>query len=158
VRRIVIIIGLLIAVVAAWYVWAAGAHGFSANAAPSWIETKLAALSRHLALPAGDNAARDPEPMTPTRLARARQEFHEQCALCHGDDGSGHTTMGQSLYPKVPDLRGMTQNRTNGALFYSIRNGIRMSGMPAWSNQDSDAEIWALVALIRTQREPQRNQ
>lgn len=61
--------------------------------------------------------------------------------------------MGQSLYPKVPDLRGMTQNRTNGALFYSIRNGIRMSGMPAWSNQDSDSEIWALVALIRTQRE-----
>jgi mono/diheme cytochrome c family protein len=153
VRRFALLFGLVILLVGVWYVWARDARGFSANAAPSWIESKLAAISRRLALPAGDNAARDPQPITAARLDRARQLFHDQCALCHAEDGSGHTTMGQSLYPKVPDLRGMTQNRTNGALFYSIRNGIRMSGMPAWSNQDSDSEIWALVALIRTQRE-----
>lgn len=142
---------VLLASAGAWLAWVKSARGFSANAAPTWIESRLAALSRRLALPGGQNAIKNPYPATPERLTSARQLFRTQCALCHNNNGDGHATLGESLYPKPPDLRGLTQNKSDGALFYSIRNGIRMSGMPAW-NQDSDEEIWSLVSLIRSLR------
>lgn len=135
----------------AWLAWVQSAHGFSAEAAPTWLEARIAGLSRRLALPRGQNDLRNPFPPTPARLASARGLYQRQCALCHADNGDGHSEIGENLYPKPPDLRGLTQNKSDGALFYSIRNGIRMSGMPAWSH-DSDEEIWNLVSLIRSLR------
>lgn len=141
---------VILAGAGAW-AWLKSAHGFSARAQPTWIEAKLAALSRSLALPGNQNALKNPYPASPAGIAQARQLFHAQCALCHNDNGDGRSSLGQSLYPKPPNLGGLTQDKSDGALFYSIRNGIRMSGMPAWS-QDSDAQIWNLVTLIRRLR------
>lgn len=147
---------LILAGAGAW-IWLRSARGFSARAQPTWIEAKLAVLSRALALPEGDNARKNPFPPTPERLAAGRQLYVQQCQLCHAPGGDGQTSLGQSLYPKPPDLRGLTQNKSDGALFFSIRNGIRMSGMPAWGGnsgrgQDSDEQIWELVDLIRSMR------
>ncbi|MGH9413370.1 MAG: c-type cytochrome [Terriglobales bacterium] len=132
-------------------VWLHDAHGFSAKARPTWIETELASLSRHLALPASQAKRKNPYPPSPQQLTAARQLFTTQCNVCHNSNGNGRTMLGQSMYPHVPDLRGLTQNKSDGTLFYTIRNGIRMSGMPAWS-QDSDQQIWSLVNLIRTMK------
>lgn len=130
-------------------VWLRRAHGFSAKAKPTWLETELAGLSRRLALPSSKADVKNPYPATARQLTAARKLFGTQCSVCHNTNGDGHTTMGQSMYPHAPDLRGLTQNKSDGTLFYTIRNGVRMSGMPAWS-QDSDQEIWGLVNLIRT--------
>jgi hypothetical protein len=44
-----------------------------------------------------------------------------------------------------------TQQETDGELFYAIQNGVRFTGMPAWSTgSPHDAEeSWKLVHLIR---------
>lgn len=42
-----------------------------------------------------------------------------------------------------------TQQLSDGELFYIISNGVRFTGMPAWSGEDSPESIWALVAFIR---------
>ena len=42
----------------------------------------------------------------------------------------------------------------DGELFYIISNGVRLTGMPAWEEEDSPEEIWDLVSFIR--RLPQR--
>ncbi|MGH9481658.1 MAG: c-type cytochrome [Terriglobales bacterium] len=152
-RGIIVALALVVLLGAGAWGWLRSARGFSAKAQPTWIEARFAALSRALALPGGENALKNPYPATPQVLTQARGLYHTQCALCHNDSGDGRTPLGQSLYPKPPDLRGLTQNKSDGAIFYSIRNGIRMSGMPAWS-QDSDQEIWSLVALIRSMRKP----
>jgi len=149
---IVGVVALALAAGGAW-AWLESANGFSAVAKPTWIEARLAGLSRRLALPSGQNDVRNPYPATPERMAAAQAKYQTQCSLCHGANGAGDTAVGQSLYPKVPNLRGSSQAKSDGALFYSIRNGIRMSGMPAW-RQDSDEEIWGLVGLIRTFKEP----
>ncbi len=150
-----IMMGLLLAVVVlggAWWLWVRSARGFSANAKPTWIEARVAALSRWLALPGGQSEIKNPFPATAERLAAARQLYHTQCAACHGDSGDGQVALGQAMYPKVPDLRRL--GKPDGAVFYSIRNGIRLSGMPAWSSQDSDEQIWGLVSLLGTMKNP----
>ena len=63
------------------------------------------------------------------------------------------TAIGKNLYPKTPDMRGPeTQSLSDGELYYIIRNGVRMTGMPAWGNAedgDHDHETWMLVLFIR---------
>jgi hypothetical protein len=40
------------------------------------------------------------------------------------------------MYPKPPDMRAAeTQNKTDGELFYTIYNGIRLGGMPAFGER-----------------------
>ena len=47
--------------------------------------------------------------------------------------------------------QGRTQNLTDGELFWIIENGIRFTGMPAWSTgtQEGEQASWNLVHFIR---------
>ena len=57
------------------------------------------------------------------------------CQVCHGYDGRGLTATGGGLYPRAANLRDRSvARRTDGALFYIIRNGIRNTGMAGFQN------------------------
>jgi mono/diheme cytochrome c family protein len=127
-------------------------RGVSARESPSAGEALLARTMRRLATPGGVRQARNPVAKGPEVLARARAHFADHCASCHGNDGRGKTALGQSLYPKAPDMtESPTQSLTDGELFSVIENGIRLTGMPAWGSPlpDDDGETWELVHLIR---------
>lgn len=133
--------------------------GLSAKAHPSALETVLARGARRLAIPA--NAKKDQNPVLDSLgiQREARLHFADHCASCHANDGSGDTLYGNGLYPKPPDLRlPQTQSLTDGELFWIIENGVRFTGMPAFSNSGSHAgsanhggslDSWKLVHFIR---------
>lgn len=136
-------------VVAGWVVIRAG---FSAREKPSALEAAVARTARALAVPAGAKSEKNPFSATPELMAEARAHFADHCAICHANDGSGQTEIGQNLYPKAPDMRlPATQNLTDGELYYTIHNGIRLTGMPAWGEADPhrDHDSWKLVLFIR---------
>ncbi len=126
------------------------AHGFSARQKPWAIEEFVARRLRKLAT--GTDARRMVNPFEagPEVLADAFDHFAEHCALCHADDGSGKTEIGEGMYPPATNLREPeTQQLTDGELFQIIRNGIRFTGMPGWGGEDTDEEIWKLVLVLR---------
>ncbi|MGE0865177.1 MAG: cytochrome c, partial [Vicinamibacterales bacterium] len=95
---------------------------------------------------------RNPVTATDENFAVARQHFADHCASCHANDGSGNTGMGRGFYPKSPDMRlPRTQQLSDGEIFYFIENGIRLTGMPAWSTGTPEGEkaSWELVHFIR---------
>lgn len=126
-------------------------RGFSARDKPSWMETFAATSVRSLAIPANAKRMKNPVANTAENLTEARAHWADHCAICHGNDGKGNTTIGQNLYPKAPDMNlPATQNMTDGELYYTIQNGIRLTGMPAWGQAvDHDADTWKLVHFIR---------
>ena len=127
-------------------------RGLSAKDAPTALEAWTARSMRHLAVPSTARQLRNPVPLTATALAEARAHFADHCASCHGNDGKGTTALGQNLYPKAPDMTGpATQGLTDGEIFYTITNGIRLTGMPAWGEgtAEDNAQTWKLVHLIR---------
>ena len=127
-------------------------RGYSARAKPSAMEEAVARRLRHLATPADARARRNPVAATPEMLADARAHWADHCAVCHANDGSGETTIGQGLYPRTPDMRkAPTQDLSDGELFYVIRNGVRFTGMPGWGtdHEAEDRDSWALVHFIR---------
>jgi len=127
-------------------------HGVSARDEPTAIEAWIARRARRLATPRNQREAQNPVPVTPEVLDRARAHFADHCASCHGNDGRGRTSIGQNLYPKVPDMwHAETQSLSDGELFSIIKNGVRLTGMPAWGGDtpEDDKETWELVRFIR---------
>lgn len=129
-----------------FYVKALG--GFSARERPTAVEALVARTARNFALPGDAKDLRIPLEITPLLIAEARDHFADHCATCHGNTGDGHTMINEGLYPPAPDMRAATtQDLTDGELFYIIKNGIRLSGMPGWGGEASGN--WKLVAFIR---------
>ena len=128
------------------------ARGVSARDDPTRFETVVARLMRHYAIPKDGRGTKNPVAASAEVLDRARAHFADHCASCHGNDGSGQTTIGKNLYPKAPDMTGpATQRLSDGELFWIIKNGVRLTAMPAWGTDsaEDDRETWELVHLIR---------
>ena len=127
-------------------------RGFSAREEPSTLEAAVARTIRHLAIPAEARHAVNLAPATSEVIDSARAHFADHCAGCHGNDGKGQTEMGRNLYPKTPDMTALaTQSLTDGEIFWIIKNGVRLTGMPAWGDDSpgSDRASWELVRFIR---------
>src|ERR1700726_642144 len=129
-------------------------RGISARKEPSATEIRVDRAVRHMAIPKIDREEENPwaTVATPEVLKDAREHFADHCSQCHANDGSGKTEMGRYLYPRAPDMRlPATQNLTDGELYYIIRNGVPLTGMPAWGepNPDQDDDSWQLVLFIR---------
>lgn len=83
-------------------------------------------------------------------LEAGRNAYTGSCAVCHGANGDGKGAFGQGLYPPASDLRGHdTQEKTDGQLFWIIKNGLSFAGMPAFGDRYDDQTIWAMVAYTR---------
>lgn len=109
----------------------------------------MARTLRHFAVPASLRSRKNPLPMTAAALKEGREHFADHCAQCHGNDGRGQTEMGRNLYPRAPDMTlAETQQLSDGELFAIIRNGVRLTGMPAWSGAHEDDD-WKLVLFVR---------
>lgn len=147
-------LGLVIVVTLAGsaFVWVKAQNGFSAHDEPSKIEAVVVRFVRSVSVPASAKALQSPTTIDETKLADARMHWADHCFTCHANDGSGETPIGRNLYPKPPDMRSsITQGKTDGELFFIIKNGIRLTGMPAWgADGQQDEDSWALVALIRS--------
>src|SRR5256714_14429499 len=148
-RLLLALLVLTVAAAAAAIVFAIR-DGISARGEPTAAEVTLARTVRHFAVPISARSLRNPIALTPGALREGRDHFADHCSTCHANDGSGKTEMGPNFYPRVPDMRlSDTQNLTDGELFYIIRNGVRLSGMPAWSGDHQAADDWKLVHFIR---------
>jgi hypothetical protein len=74
--------------------------------------------------------------------------FADHCAVCHGAPGVPKGDIAEGLYPQPPDLAVTSKRHTDAELFWIMKHGIKMTGMPSWSDH-SDGELWATVAFIR---------
>lgn len=146
---VVLLIGALAAVV--FYGRYELRRGFSTRSEPSSFETLLAKTAREMALPPEYRTLQNPFPMSPGNVRAGMEHFADHCAICHANDGSGDTRFGKNLYPKPPDMRrAETQGKPDGELYYTIQNGVRLSGMPAFGEDHgtADADTWRLVLFI----------
>lgn len=129
--------------------------GLRSQASPGPVETRVARAIRSVAIPTTERRRLNPLANSRDASNEGLQHFARYCALCHGNDGSGHKTpLGNGLFPKPPDLRDeLTQRLTDGEIFYIVENGVRFTGMPAFGTgvrtEAGDRQTWQLVTFIR---------
>lgn len=120
----------------------------SARKKPGAFEYAFANDALSLSIPTDAKNAKNPVQPTSEALNDANKSFSENCAVCHANNGSGKTDTAKGLSPEVPDLRAAhVQSLTDGEMFYTIKNGVRFTGMPSWDLPDE--RVWKLVLLIR---------
>ena len=74
--------------------------------------------------------------------------YSEMCEGCHGKPGLSPSEMKTGFYHEPPDLsKGFEWSPAE--LFWIIKNGIKMSAMPAFGPTHEDGELWAIVAFLK---------
>ena len=151
-----IAIGLLLLVIGALGVGAYMMHnlmdrGFSTRTEPMQMEKALATTIRGQAIPSRYKTMKNRVAATPEVIHEGMAHWADHCATCHANNGSGDTMYGKTMYPRPPDMRKKdTQELSDGELYYTINNGVRLSGMPAFGDPgDEDMDSWKLVSFIR---------
>lgn len=89
-----------------------------------------------------------PMPVTEELAVRGFADFDEMCVTCHGAPGKERGEIGRGLNPRPPDLATAARRWSDAELFWIIKNGVRMTGMPAFGITHEDERIWALAAVV----------
>jgi cytochrome c553 len=77
------------------------------------------------------------------------QHFQEMCVQCHGAPGMERSEMARGLNPRAPRLVYASREMPPAQLFWIVKNGIKMTGMPAFASTHTDDEIWAITAFVK---------
>jgi len=122
---------------------------------PGQLETVFATGVKHLLV---HWSSREGIPPAPANLQASVEEgdklYATDCSMCHGLDGHTPTDSGRWMYPRASDLIAPeVQQYSDRDLFWIVKNGIRLSGMPAFGRVESDEHIWNLVHYVKTLRE-----
>jgi len=144
------LVGLLVVAAAAAIVAASGTYNLAAVNPPGKMETQLATFALNKSVAKRAPAGKNPLAASPDVLREGLAHYKENCVVCHGAPGVDVSELGQGLNPPAPDLTlPRVQARPDGQIFWIVSNGIRMTGMPAFSPTHKQDEIWKLVAFVR---------
>ena len=125
-------------------------EGSSARQNPPALEARLAQWLLHYTVPASYRAMSNPADVAAggADVEAGHRIYTQKCEICHAYDGGGRSEIGSGQYPRPPDLRDAdVQKMSDGELFYHLQNGIRHTGMPAWTLPDH--ALWQLTAYLR---------
>jgi mono/diheme cytochrome c family protein len=109
------------------------------------IHVRTASIDRH---------AQDRPPTSINAFASVQagaKAFAAQgCANCHGAPGVNWVKYSEGLHPDPPDLKEVVDHRSPSQLFWVVKNGINMTGMPSFALAGAkDDEIWSIVAFLK---------
>ncbi len=94
-----------------------------------------------------------PLPKTPETITLGKVIYDGKgaCFNCHGKDGDGNGPLAAQLKPSPRNFRqhGFWRHRTEGEVFWVIKNGSVGTSMVGFGGQLTDGEIWALIQYIR---------
>lgn len=92
-----------------------------------------------------------PDEKIPSTASVSQGQYHykEMCLRCHGAPGVAPKSWSQNMLPEPPPVWNSTKTWEDGEIFYVVKNGIKMTGMPTWKKSHTDKEIWSMVAFIR---------
>ena len=114
---------------------------------PLWVyrglslvrDAVITASARDITVPQDFEAAATPE-------GAALYQTH--CAQCHGAPGLPPEDFAFGMMPDPSNLPAAARERPPREVFWLVRNGLKMSGMPAWEYRLSDAEMWQITAMV----------
>jgi mono/diheme cytochrome c family protein len=83
------------------------------------------------------------------RVASGMALYKEHCAKCHGGPGVGPEAIALSMRPEPPNLVEPGRDWPKKEIYWVIKHGVKMSGMPGWEYRLSEQEIWDLTAFTK---------
>ncbi|WP_343640759.1 c-type cytochrome [Roseateles sp.] len=89
-----------------------------------------------------------PDLVTAARVMQGAACFRDRCVACHGAPGVAPERFALGMQPVPTSLIEATRHWRRQDLYWITRNGIKMSGMPAWEYRLDERELWSVVAFL----------
>jgi mono/diheme cytochrome c family protein len=91
-----------------------------------------------------------PIPASDAAYAAGAKTYRDHCAVCHGLPGQEQTAIAKGEFPKPPELfkgKGVTDDPA-GETYWKVANGIRLTGMPGFSESLNTEQMWQVSLLL----------
>lgn len=76
--------------------------------------------------------------------------YKTNCAVCHGLPGAPETPIAKGEFPRPPQLfKHTVTDDPEGETYWKVANGIRLTGMPAFSSSLSETQMWQVSLLLK---------
>jgi mono/diheme cytochrome c family protein len=115
---------------------------------PAWMDSLLGAISDHSI---EHHAAGIP--VSPTfekpDLEVGYDHYSEMCVMCHGAPGVEAGDAAQGLNPQPPHLYETVGDLSPSEVFWILKHGIKMTGMPAFGPTHDDEKLWNIAAFVK---------
>ena len=154
-----LVIGLAVLPLAGW-VWLHQGHPPVAVTDPQLpFEHQIVNIPLHARIEdeMPKRAAMDP---SPANLLLGAEVYREQCAMCHGQYGRP-SEIAAHMFPRAPQLwaphgRGVVgvSDDPPGETYWKVKNGIRLSGMPAYEHVLNEPQMWQVAVLLANADKP----
>jgi mono/diheme cytochrome c family protein len=99
-------------------------------------------------------ALTSPLPSSPEIVEQGKALYNGKgaCFNCHGKDGGGDGPLAAQLNPSPRNFQhhGFWRHRTEGEVFWVIKNGSVGTSMVGFAGQLTDKEIWSIIQYIHT--------
>jgi len=153
-----VLVGALLALIAMAAVAVSGVYNVAASSGHWVITDKLIrfAVRRSIVMRSLSIDAPDLSNEGLVRLGAAHYEL--ACATCHGSPSKDPSSIVHGMLPRPPSLHNAAIEWTPEQLFWIIRNGLKLTGMPAWSDLRRDDEVWTVVGFLQRLPDMDRNE
>lgn len=141
-------LGLTAALTAAVVVYA-GIYDISATRQHLQITHSLMETAMRQSVRRQARGIDEPPLADPQMVRRGAALYHHNCVQCHGAPGVAQSAIGLSMQPLPGPLVDAKQHWRPRELYWVVRHGIKMTGMPAWQYRLADEELWELVAFMQ---------
>lgn len=132
------------------YAWS-GLYNISATE-PHWaITSSFVEMLRDRSIHAHSDGVQAPDLSDPKLKEAAFSHYHEMCRLCHGAPQYAPEEFAKGLYPAPPIMTDghIQAERSQDQLYWIVKHGLKMTGMPAFGPTHDEKELWGLVVLAR---------
>ncbi|MBI2568832.1 MAG: cytochrome c [Candidatus Schekmanbacteria bacterium] len=139
----------LAAVVVALVVVYGGLYNVAASSGHSALERRFFSTVRAESVEARSDDIEVPPFDDPRMVELGVGYYAPMCTTCHGAPGVPASEIGKGLNPEPPDLARIAGDRSDQELFWVVKHGLKMTGMPAFGPTHSDEQLWPIVAFLR---------
>jgi mono/diheme cytochrome c family protein len=143
-----VIITLLVLILCALGFAMLGFFPTPANVPPPRWEHRLANSAVDASMEKHAPRLTNPIPPNDQNLEEGMKLYSMNCALCHGDLDRKPASLANSFYPPAPNLVSDPPDDPEWHLYYTIRTGVRYTGMPSWEKTLSEQDMWKITSLL----------
>jgi cytochrome c553 len=143
------VVAVLLAAPAALLVAYSGVYSVAASEGhPKWMNWFLSVGMRR-SVQANARPAPHPDLSDPGLIALGAAHFQGGCAPCHAAPGQQINAVFGGMLPQPPRLEDKVARWKDHELHWIVYHGLQYAGMPGWSGEGRQDEVWALVAFLR---------
>jgi mono/diheme cytochrome c family protein len=125
-----------------------GAFDVAASAPHNAFEQSLFRTAMRRSVVAMSRSISHPPRLTDDMVKGGFNHYEDMCAGCHGGPGIERNEIGKGLNPQAPDLADAVPAWSPSQLFWIVKNGLKMTGMPSFGKTHNDNQVWTIVAFI----------